>query len=554
MEMRALHAELRGILQGPKSAQGWEALLTLLKPLYWSLDAAVLARFEEEVLPAVRAELERSWPAPLRVVRMDAPRPIRALGGTLHVDLFIHQLKSFMRDRGQKTSGKLSGPAIKVLPGLLLDGLEFEGLRIDQLEAHHVGLMAGLLDAGLGGLKHVRLRWVGGQDAGALSELATLLIERRGQTLESYGALAESRACEGAQDALYRPLLERADRLPALRHLELPPASSGGLDVTGELLAHPAFDGLESVSFPYGLSAAHRALLTSRAGSVNLRRVAAGHLLNGMIAVVRTQEERDVLAAQPEDARRALISAPLLAGVEVWDLRSYSRDDDGWESADAAYCAALRRPPAPVDVLDAAVVDLADATAAQAEAILFEEGRLRPSARLEALRIGALSDEAAARLFEQAEGAWPALECLVLMRALSEAQVRALVACGLLERLVAMDWQGSKYPPRVAAPAGASEMKRRVALAEQAMDPELHPLFGYALLEDALSGPSIYATLSRIARVVGMEEVPASRHGIHYEIRQRFIEARGAGHRLSMAGSTLAWGGRFVWPPVGVDG
>jgi hypothetical protein len=411
-----------------------------------------------------------------------------------------------------------------------------------------VGLVAGLLDAGLGGLKHVRLRWVGGQDAGALSELAALLIERRGQTLESYGALAESRACEGAQDALYRPLLERADRLPALRHLELPPASSG-LDVTSELLAHPAFDRLESVSFPYGLSDAHRALLMSRAGSVNLRRVGAGHLLNGMIAVVRTQEERDVLAAQPEDVRRALISAPLLAGVEVWDLRSYSRDDDGWESADAAYWAA-RRPPAPVDVLDAAVVDLSDATAAKAEAILFEEGRLRPSARLEALRIGALSDEAVARLFEQAEGAWPALECLVLMRALSKAQVRALESYGLLDRLAAMDWQGSKHPPRVAASAGASEMKRRVALAEQAMNPELHPLFGYALLEDALGGPSIYATLSKIARVVGMEEVPASRHGIHYEIRQRFIEARGAGHRLSMVGSTLAYAGRFVWPPV----
>ena len=173
MEIKSLHAELRAIVQGPKHAKAWEALIALLMPFYDALRTravgdderalrAALAQLEEEVLPGLKRDLERSWPSPLRVVRAHHPLGIKALGGMVWVDLHPHVLSELLHQHGHKGSGELTPRALKVLPALCLEGLPFEGLRIDNVEALHVELMEAFWDEAPGALRHVRLRSVRG--------------------------------------------------------------------------------------------------------------------------------------------------------------------------------------------------------------------------------------------------------------------------------------------------------------------------------------------------------------------------------------------------------
>jgi hypothetical protein len=100
----------------------------------------------------------------------------------MHIDLSFHPLRELMKGRGKKTTGSLSAAAIKVLPEVLLEGLEFVGLSVCFQSTHHVELMRAMLNAGLGDLRHVRMRGVRPEAAGeghrdaALSAMVALLM------------------------------------------------------------------------------------------------------------------------------------------------------------------------------------------------------------------------------------------------------------------------------------------------------------------------------------------------------------------------------------------
>jgi hypothetical protein len=551
MEMRVLQAELRAIVQGPKNAERWGALLALLMPFYDALRylrvgddeaalRAALAQLEEEVLPGLKQELERSWPAELRVVLARHPLGIKALGGMLHIDLHPHVLSSLLYQHGHKGSGKLTRSALKVLPALCLEGLSFEGVRIENLREQHVAWMEALLDAAPDGLRHVRLRDVAPtQDSAALREMVELLLARCGPQLESYAASVTLYPQDlRALDALYRPLIEQASSLTALRQLELPRIVTGdvrradGPDTVSDILHAPGFVRLEALRAPGGLSAEHGAMLCARPGSRDLRRIALG-LTEGDIS--------------------SLMDAPSLAGVEVWDVSQRALADDGWETPAAAHWAAMRRPASPDQVLDAALVDLRRYDAARAEALLFEGSRLRPAPRVEALRLEAIGEAALVRLCEQAASAWPGLKCLVVLRELSDAELSALVAGGLLERLAAVDWRGDRRVPGVHLPYLSpyrAQVNERLKVLACAMDAATHPILGYGLLQQVLAtGKLGRASQERLARAMGMSkpypaELPAA-------MRARFFAVRGAQYAAPARGVVQMYEEVFAWSPAG---
>jgi hypothetical protein len=392
--IRSIHAELRSALGARKNALRWSALLEVAREAL--RDEALVAQLAEEVWPALEQELDRSWPALVRVVTPLDPPLIRTLGRTLHLQIDWQTTQALGAALGLKLAVPLNKRTIRELAPRWLDGARWQGLILSSVAREHEALMQGLLDAGLADLKHLRLHSISGEQA-QLHAMMRLALAAFGQTLESFGALGKNGDHDPVWAALYTPLYDRLDALPALDHLGFPPAPRDGPDPFARFMAHPALDRLSAIGSSEPLSAQRVEILTQRAASSALRRV----------MVSRRSDD--------DEALRALMRAPNLASVEAWDIQPGYTDlhHERWDSPEVdRWRDELKGTPRTAHALDAAEVDLSALDRAQTVAALFDGEQLRGSPRLESLQIARLGGAWMLRMAEQAHEAWPNLHSL----------------------------------------------------------------------------------------------------------------------------------------------
>jgi hypothetical protein len=546
--VRALHGELRGLLQGPRSDEGWRALLGQLKRVYPSEDggstASILTageqeQFEEEVLPAVRRELERGWPAELCAVRQHDHERVRSVGRTLYLALDAHEVRRFAEARGIKFS-RLTKKTLAELVPLWLAAGQFEGLILSFMSYAHVEVLDALLDGGLPPVRHVRLERVAPpKDGSGLEPLIARLVERCGQTLESFGATMHWDHQRDPWGAVYEAFAARGDALPRLRHINF-----CGLNFCGpykgppnpfvQVMANRAFDRLDTVRVEDLRGEEVIEALVSREASRNLRRVSGGYV--------------------SAEVARALLEAPNLANVEVWDLHSGSAWHEGWETPEAAKWRAHRAGNLTPHALDQALLDLHGFDALHTEEVLFEGERLRPSPRLLALRVEDISPDALDRLIEQAPAAWPNLECLIINARIERAQTHELIErSSLLHTLRYLSWDERDAPAQETLnAASAREKTLRAAcleLLERALDPDVPPMLAHRMFCAVRS----WAT-RRVAVCTALEDaLGLSEHTRDMNaLEAAFIAKRGgpAGMMLGVWEKPLYRNTPLVWPPV----
>jgi hypothetical protein len=487
--IKTFQAELRSLLQRPKTTEGWDALVRQLERVYlyptslagakqpdFSPDA--VAQIKEEVLPAVEQELDRSWPALLRVVRMDQDAGLKRFGKILHVSFYRDDMIRFGARHGKKYNRAISGKLLREMVPLWMDQGSYEGFILGNVHQQHEALLAALLDANPAPLRH--LRWTSltspGKERGSTlpdgpRAASALMVERCGQTLESFGAEIGSIYDAGRGElelAMYGPLLERPAELPALRQLAFGYHAGDKRDLCVDLLCHEGFDGLDTLRFSNQLSAPRARALLERPASLNLRRIGIGYI-----------------RAEEGDALRALIAAPNLANVQSWNLRERGTDE-GWETEEVAIWRAQKRGQDHTHTLDQATVDLHKLDEAMTADALLKDGALRPSERLRALRIKHIDAATLDTLITQACAAWPNLECLVLMGKISEeATYVALERSGLLQQLKYLWWSEYDDPYILQLRALQSDKKAqqaaRLALVARALDEATHPVFAHRM-------------------------------------------------------------------------
>lgn len=423
MNAQEIYSELRSAIALPKNAASWARIVALARR--GAADEALAAQLEEEVWPAVLGELGRAWPASLRVVSPLDPPLVRALGKTLRLEISEALTRQLGQTLGLKLAVPLNKKTIRQLAPRWLEGPRWEGLILRRVEREHEALIAGLIDAGLVGLRQLHILDTLAPHEGGLRAMVERAIDAWGPTLESYRVTQAAGVYDRFLDHAYGPLVRRAAELPALRELWAP-AHGGADDPLVKMLGMPAFDALEALILPAPPDAARVAALRERPASANLRRVRIG-------------------ASRDDASVAALMAAPEMAGVQSWDVRASGlREDDGWESPEAALWAAQRAGLlSEAATLDAAHVDLTRLDAAQTREALFEGERLRPSPRLETLRLKELDDASHLKLAQQASEAWPALRGLHVECSMGEEAIfEAWSASPLAPRLRAFEWGG----------------------------------------------------------------------------------------------------------------
>jgi hypothetical protein len=137
-------------------------------------------------------------------------------------------------------------------------------------------------------------------------------------------------------------------------------------------------------------------------------------------------------------------------------------------------------------LLDAEVVDMVALDAAQTRAALFDGDALRPSPSLKAVRVKAIDDADLARLIDDAPTAWPARQCLLLARTISDQALHDRIAASpLLKTLHLLDWHDLEDPARRQLSALHNDKKAlkaaRLALLKRILDPATPPFIAYRL-------------------------------------------------------------------------
>jgi hypothetical protein len=560
-EVAALHTELRSLLQGPKNRQGWEAIKDVFWQLYPNIkrpastaSPELLAQVEEEVMPALERALDQGWPARLRVATAyDHPR-IKRLSRVLHVDGDRRHFGS-LHKLTYKTSALSKKQIAELLP-LWTSGASFEGFVLAGVDNHHWVLLDALVKASGGVLRH--LRWEGVRAPvqskpyrSKIEELEIMmdqLITAHGATLESFGASWAGSLNVGDVRSMYGPILRRAGELVALKALRFTHVPLGEQDIFDAMMASPALDRLEELSFDNDLAPSRARVLMKRAASVNLRRIGVGYL----------NYYNDSAKLDP----RTLLSSPNLSHVEAWDIREHARDDDGWETPEAAIWRAEQAPQEvreerQAHALDEEVVDLKKYDAAQTRAILFDGEGLRGSTRLKALRVAALKDADVAAIRDGAHEAWPNLECLVFMRSMkSKALYGKWRTSPLLDQLTFLDWSAFDDPPNqqmrdVRSAPDAQQLEARLAMLREALDEALHPFMAYRRWQVVKYGVTRQPDRVAVARALGMEgELSKDSYALMSACEARFIALRGGEQRMLLNGPTYAYsqGDTLQWP------
>ncbi len=491
IDLDKLNADLTAAVQGPLTAEGWRQITRLIGGVYprrsydqfRELPAEQDAQLEQEVLAPLRAALDARWPATLRVVGINHHPRTRSIGRILELSFRSDEVISFGHAHGKKYTRQITKKLCAEMAPLWLDGMSCEGFILDSVSSAPLLLLNSLLDHNPTPLRHLNIQRLDIADhkkpdaaTAVLQELADLIIDRCGQTLESLGLSHNDFQAAGSHHAaFYNRLLQRADKLPALRSLEIDHEPYGHPDFFTDLMAAPALDKLQQLSFPSGITHARARTLTARTASLNLQKIGAGWVNN--------PNRPDLLDL------RAFIHAPNLANVEVWDLRDGSRPDGEWESEEAAMWAAERAGRADEhakDLLDADVVDMVMLDAAQTRAALFDGDTLRPAPSLKAIRVKAIDDADLARLIDAAPTAWPALECLIFMHKIrAQEQLDRIAASPLLQTLRFFDWNDREDPARYTLGAVLQDKKAfkaaRLALIARILDPATPPFIAYRL-------------------------------------------------------------------------
>jgi hypothetical protein len=428
---------------------------------------------------------------------------------------------------------------------------------IEHLDREPVALLDALLGANFVGLRHLRFEELSPPltrdphtfHPEQLREMVELVISRRGATLEAFGAtLSSSSPRQAHVEALYRPLMERSSELPALRQLGFGQVNEGE-DIFAALMSHAPFDALDTLTFAHDLSPARAALLAARPASLNLRRIGVGHLhtysFNGKADV------------------RALIAAPNMASVQVWDLRERARRDDGWETREAAAWREVKLEQTPqvkdarANALDREVVDLAKRDADATRQALLDGEALRPSARLKALRIRHIDDALLTQLIAEAPAAWPGLECLVLQRRVASREVLAAWATSpLLDTLKFLDWDDFDHPdmwPLHNHSDKAANQAARMAQIALILSGAEPPFLAFRRWRHARSTLTRNPDRLAVARAIGISKAdsPADTHALLELCEQRLIAYLGGKRKLLTWGPTYAchdWTEGFEWP------
>lgn len=567
MKVQGMYSELRSALQAPKNEEGWRALRAILAQAYpgpydhhKAPNKKVLAQLEEEVMPAVEQGLDRGWPEWLRVVSFEDHPRIKRLGKVLHISFYGTTMKRFgERHKFNYKTMAITKKQIGELMPHWVEGASFEGFVLSHVDNQHLALVEALVAASGRPLRYLRWDNVSAplQRTPAhrhkLEELEAMVeqvITAHGGTLESFGATFNHAPIRD-QDmrAIYGPILRRGGELVALKALGMSNAPLHEADMFHELMASPALDGLEELSFPNDLTPARGQTLIRRAASVNLKRIGVGYLN------YYNQGER----LDP----RALINADNLANVEAWDLRAERRIDEGWETPEAALWRAERAPEATREdehayALDREVVDLRKHDAAQTHAILFDGDKLRASARLKALRVAAVSDEDVAAIRDHGHEAWPSLECLVWMRSMQdEALYAGWNESPLLDQLTFLTWHAFYDPPqqRIFRIHHLTHEAQRALMLEalsEALDDGLHPFMAYRRWM-AIKDQGLRRQPDRVAvaRALGMTwKLPGEASALMAACEERFVALRGGKQRMLLNGPTYAYsqGDVLLWP------
>lgn len=488
-EIREIHGELRSAAAAQKNDYRWYELLELARSAL--RDDALAEQLEEEVWPALEQELDRSWPAIVRVVKPLDPPLIRRLGRTLELEIGAQTTRMLGESMGLKLAVALNKRTIRELAPRWLDGARWQGLILSGVEREHEALMQGLIGAGLTGLKHLRIQDTLAPHEGGLLGMVSLALDAFGPTLESYGATLKAGPQEQLWAHAYQPLLERLGALPALDHLWFPRAPDESPDMFEQFMAHPALERLGALSFSCHLSARRIEVLSDRAASVNLRRVR-------------------LTKPGGDEALRAFIRAPNMAGVEAWDIgdSSFLGRQEGWDTPAvdrwrAELCGALSQRY----TLDAAKVELRELDSEQLAAALFDGERLRGSTRLESLRTGWLDDVWMLRMAEQAHEAWPNLRHLKLESCIPDEQTFDVWARSpLLHTMRSFELGVHGGWPYSALCSGERVTRRALEarLLTRCLDPALPPLLARHVLETVLSTTYVKADVLRMARALGV--------------------------------------------------
>lgn len=488
-KIQAIHGELRGAAAAQKDDYRWSKLLDVARGAL--RDEAMVAQLEEEVWPALEQELDRSWPAIVRVVSPLDPPLIRRLGRTLELRIDDQTTRALGAQMGLKLAVALNKRTIRELASRWLDGARWQGLILSGVEREHEALMQGLIGAGLTGLKHLRIQDTLAPHEGGLLGMVSLALDVFGSTLESYGATLKAGPQERLWAHAYQPLLDRLDALPVLDHLWFPWAPSEAPDMFEQFMAHPALERLSALSFSDHLSPRRIEILISRAASLNLRRVRQTRLID-------------------DEAQRAFIRAPNMAGVEVWDIEhSFMKARrESWDTpAVDRWRAELGGVLSQRYTLDAADVELRELNREQLVAALFDGERLRGSTRLESLRMGWLDDVWMLRMAERAHDAWPKLRRLKLESCIPDEQAfEAWARSPLLHTLHSFELGAHGGWPYNALCSGERVERRALEarLLTRCLDPALPPLLARHLLESVLSTTYVKADVLRMARALGV--------------------------------------------------
>jgi hypothetical protein len=571
-KIKKVQAELRSLLQRPKNKTTWDAITAQLGYIFpsetgeewygekWS--AAQLAQLEEEVLAGVERELKRAWPAQLREVTMWHHPRVKRLGGVLNISFYGSSMKQFGAAHGKVyKNNAISKKQIGELMPHWLGGGRYEGFVLEHVDKLHWELVEALIAANGEPLRSLRMESVGMSveqnpyrfRVEELEALMEQLITRCGQTLERFGATLSSSESAQKVDALYGPLLRRGAELPALIGLGFTKPPLYERDIFHELMASPAFDQLKELSFPQDLTVERGATLMQRAASRNLRRVGVGHLHDynkGLKLNVR-----------------AMIHAPNLASVQVWDLRTERRDDAGWETPEAAVWREVveargeqgkeRVEARRASALEQEVVDLAKMDAAATRELLWQDGALRASAHLKALRVRQVDEALLRAIIADGATAWPALECLVFQQRISSREsLQAWASSPLLAQLLFLDWDDFDHPDMRAMHNHADKVASqatRMAQLEHILSGAEPPFLAFRRWRHARSTLTRNPDRVAVARRLGIskKEQPATSEALMSLCEQHVIALLGGKKGLLTWGPTYArhdWTEAFSWP------
>jgi len=561
---KELFREVRSILNGDKTEEGWKSLLLRLSSTFANVydtggDEKLNTKQErtlEEVFPYIRQELDANWPAEVRVVNIEHHAKLQELGRIMSISFYGSTMKQFGALFGKKYNLAITKKLIReMLPKWLrAENHNFEGLILAHVDKYHDHLLEQLLEEHFEGLRYVRFNELSApnkkgtydQDVSLYTTLTNRLIDLRGDTLESFGG---SFSGSTSIPALYGPLLERAEELPRLRWLCFThPLYADDEDLFADFMKHPHYEEVDTLTFPNGLSIERANILINREASKNLERIGVGYF---------------GYYSSSFDLRQ-LIDDEYMVNIDVWDVREDRREIDCFESKEARgwrdYKQGIER-----DELGRRVVDLMSYDQERTHEALFDQdGNLRPAPEMRALRVQNISKKDFDAVVDHGHEVWPDLECLVFQFCPYENDYDEDIAflerwntSPWLEQLTFLGWDESIYHPYACAVSrhrGRSKEREFEALQEHfdlLLENNLHPSLAHRAWDKLKGQITRKPDASKLAKQVGITGYSKlDRYEIISEITLYLHEALGWEGKLLDQGPTYAchdWTKEFDW-------